>query len=35
MENDGPAVGPDAPTANSKIVQLGTATVDRTLPPFG
>jgi hypothetical protein len=23
MENDGPVVGPDAPTANSKMVKLG------------
>jgi hypothetical protein len=23
MENDAPVVGPDAPTANSKMVQLG------------
>jgi hypothetical protein len=28
MENDAPVVGPDAPTANSKMVNLDIATAD-------
>ena len=28
MENDAPVVGPDAPTANSKMVKLDIATAD-------
>jgi hypothetical protein len=28
MENDAPVVGPDAPTANSKIIKLDIATAD-------
>ena len=32
MENDAPVVGPDAPTANSKMVKLDIATADRSRP---
>src|SRR6202023_2909544 len=31
MENDAPVVGPDAPTANSKMVKLDIATADWSL----
>jgi hypothetical protein len=33
MENDAPVVGPDAPTANSKMVKLDVATADWSRPP--
>ena len=32
MENDAPVVGPDAPTANSKMVKLDIATADWSRP---
>jgi len=32
MENDAPVVGPDAPTANSKMVKLDTETADLSRP---
>src|ERR1700682_3363227 len=35
MENDAPVVGPDAPTANSKMVKLDIATADWSRPPSG
>ena len=35
MENDAPVVGPDAPTANSKIVKLDVGTADLSPPTSG
>jgi len=35
MENDAPVVGPDAPTANSKMVKLDIATADWSRPTSG
>jgi len=35
MENDAPVVGPDAPTANSKMVKLDIVTADRSRPTSG
>jgi hypothetical protein len=35
MENDAPVVGPDAPTANSKMVKLDIATADSSWPTSG
>jgi len=35
MEKDAPVVGPDAPTANSKMVKLDIATADWSRPTFG
>jgi hypothetical protein len=35
MENDAPVVGPDAPTANSKMVKLDIATADWSRPSSG
>src|SRR3989442_15503186 len=35
MENDAPVVGPDAPTANSKMVKLHIATADWSRPTSG
>src|SRR5256885_4368984 len=34
-ENDAPVVGPDAPTANSKMVKLHIATADWSRPTSG
>jgi hypothetical protein len=35
MENDAPVVGPDAPTANSKMVKLDIATAVWSRPTSG
>jgi hypothetical protein len=35
MENDAPVVGPDALTANSKMVKLDIATADGSRPTSG
>jgi hypothetical protein len=35
MGNDAPVVGPDAPTANSKMFKLDIATADRSRPTSG
>jgi hypothetical protein len=35
MENDAPVVGPDAPTANSKMVKLDNATAAWSRPTSG
>src|SRR6266478_9400376 len=35
MENDAPVVGPDAPTANSRMVKLDIATADWSRPTYG
>jgi hypothetical protein len=33
MENDAPVVGPDAPTANSKMLEPDIATARTEVPP--